>query len=88
MQQIILWDKQAYDDFISAPDNVEYEKSEKVVAALNTLRTLGITEIENPFAYIKDIQKDFTYDKIQFTNEYYDTLRLNRPDGTGPEDQC
>ena len=87
MQQIIIWDKQEYDDFISAPDNVEYENSEEVVAALNAIRTLGITETENPFAYIKDIQKDFTYDKIQFTNEYYDTLGLNRPDGTEPEDQ-
>ena len=54
---------------------------------LNALRTFGITETENPFAYIKDIQKDFTYDKIKFTNEYYDTLGLDRPDRTEPEDQ-
>ena len=87
MQQIILWDKQEYDEFIIAPDTVEFENSEEVVAALNALRTLGITEMENPFAYMKDIQKDFTYDKIQFTNEYYDTLGLDRPDGTEPEDQ-
>ena len=87
MQQIIIWDKQEYDDFIIAPDNVEYENSEEVVAALNALRTLGVTETENPFAYIKDIQKDFTYDKIKFTNEYYDTLGLDRPDRIEPEDQ-
>ena len=85
MQQIILWDKQAYDDFINAPDNVEYENSEEVVAALNAIRTLEITEMENPFAYIKGLQKDFSYDRIQFTDEYYDTLGLDRPDGTEPE---
>ena len=85
MQQIILWDKQAYNDFINAPDNVEYENSKEVVAALNTLRTLDIAEMENPFAYIKDIQRDFPFDKIQFTDEYYDTLGLDRPDGTEPE---
>ena len=85
MQQIILWDKQEYDDFINTPDNVEYENSVEVVAALNALRALDIAEMENPFAYIKDIQRDFPYDKIQFTDEYYDTLGLDRPDGTEPE---
>lgn len=35
----------------------------------------------------KDVQKGFPYDKIQVSNEYYDTLGLDRPDGTEPEDQ-
>ena len=87
MQQVILWDKQAYDDFVNASDNIEYENSEEVVAVLNALRTLDITEMDHPFTYIKDLQKDFPYDKIQFTDEYYDTLGLDRPDGTESEDQ-
>ena len=85
MQQVILWDKQAYDAFIHAPDNVEFTHSEGVTAALDALRTLGITEMEHPFSYIKTLQADFPYNKIQFTNEYYDTLGLDRPDGTAPE---
>ena len=84
MQQIILWNKNEYDDFINAPDNIEYVNCAEVTAALNALRTLGITEIDNPFTYIKNLQKDFPYNKIKFTNEYYDTLGLDRPDGSKP----
>lgn len=85
MQQIILWDKQAYEDFINNPDNIEYEKSKEVITALDALRTLEIAETKDPFTYIKNLQKDFPYDKIQFIDEYYDTLGLERPDGTEPE---
>lgn len=79
MQQVILWDKQEYLDFINSPDNVEYDNSAEVVAVLNAIRTeLGISEMENPFEYIKNIQKDFPYDRIKFSDEFYEVTGIER----------
>ena len=82
MQQVILWDKAIYEEFINDPENIEYINSKKVLTALDKLRTLEVDEIEDPFEYIKNLQREFDYDKIEFTNEYYDTLGLERPDGS------
>lgn len=79
MQQIILWDKQRYLDFINSLDNVKYDNSAEVVTALNAIRTeLGISEMENPFEYIKDVQKDFPYERIKFSDEFYDVTGIDR----------
>ncbi len=88
MQQIIWWDKPEYEQFMRDPNTVEWAEQSKTVSILNKIKTeLGVQPMEHPFEYIKEVQKDFPYEKIEFTNEYYDTLGLERPDGTEPEDQ-
>lgn len=83
LQQIILWDESEYESFINDPNEIEWSENENVKFALNKIKSeLNIQAIINPFNYVKGIQKDFIYDKIEFTNEYYDTLGLDRPDGT------
>lgn len=79
MQQVILWDKKEYLDFINSPDNLSYDNSEEVMAVLNTIRTnLGISEMENPFEYIKDVQKNFPYERIKFSDEFYEVTGSER----------
>ena len=38
--------------------------------------------IEKPCEYSNELQRGFPYEHICFSNEYYDTLGLERPDGT------
>ena len=38
--------------------------------------------MSNPFEYVKSIQKEFDDSKIIYSDEYYDTLGMDRPDGT------
>lgn len=87
LQQIIWWDKKMYDDFVHSPEEQENKSRPEVIAVLNTIRReIDTASIDSPFEYIKDLQSSFPYEQISFTNEYYDTLGIDRPDGTGPEE--
>ena len=45
----------------------------------------GVVPQPDPFGYIKRLQEEFPYEKIVFSNDYYDILGLERPDGTTSE---
>ena len=83
IQQVILWDAQMFVNFMNAPANMEYAAKKEVTDALNTIHMeLGVIPMKKPFEYIKELQSGFPYEQIRFSNEYYDTLGLARPDGT------
>ena len=87
LQQIIWWDKKRFEDFVNSPEEQEYRVRPEVQGVLSTIRKgIGIAPIDTPFEYIKDLQSNFPYEQIPFTNEYYDTLGIERPDGTEPEE--
>lgn len=80
MQQIIWWDQAAYEAFRSSPEEMEYAARPEVVRTLNAIRTgLGIEPAERPFERIKAIQKDFPYDRIVFSDEFYEITGLENP---------
>lgn len=87
LQQIIWWDKKRFEDFVNSTEEQEYRVRPEVQGVLSTIRKgIDITPIDTPFEYIKDLQSNFPYEQIPFTNEYYDTLGIERPDGTEPEE--
>ena len=54
---------------------------QKVV--LDKIRSgLKLTPMENPYEYVKTVQEQHDDSKIKFSNDYYDTLGLERPDGS------
>ena len=80
MQQVILWDRQQFIDFMHSPDTVEYDSRPEVAAVLHAIQTnLGVSPMEDPFASIKRLQADFPYDKVKFTDEFYETTGRERP---------
>ena len=87
LQQIIWWDKKRFENFVNSPEEQEWRVRPEVEGALSTIRKgIDITPIDTPFEYVKDLQSNFPYEQIPFTNEYYDTLGIERPDGTEPEE--
>lgn len=87
LQQIIWWDKKKFEDFVNSPKTQAYKARPEVKGVLNAIREgIDAALIDAPFAYVKDLQSDFPYEQIPFTNEYYDTLGIERPDGTEPEE--
>lgn len=65
---------------MASPDTVEYNAKREVTEALEAIRTeLGVSEMQNPFEYIKEIQKDFPYSKIKFSDEYYEVSGIEKP---------
>ena len=86
LQQIIWWDKKRFEDFVNSTEEQEYRVRPEVQGVLSTIRKgIDIAPIDTLFEYIKDLQSNFPYEQIPFTNEYYDTLGIERPDGTEPE---
>lgn len=87
LQQIIWWDKTMFDDFVSSPEEQGNRVRPEVQSVLNTIRKeMDAASIDTPSEYIKELQSNFPYEQISFTNEYYDTLGMERPDGTEPEE--
>ena len=51
-------------------------------------KELNLEPMNGPFEYVKRVQKEFDDSKIQYSNENYDTLGMERPDGTENEMEC
>lgn len=87
LQQVIWWDKEMFENFVNAPENQAYVTRPEVIEVLHTIQNeLHIAPVENAFEYIKELQDNFAYDQIHFSDEYYDTVGLERPDGTTPDE--
>ena len=65
---------------------MDYISSPQVQQVLKTItEEIGVVPQPDPFGYIKRLQEEFPYEKIVFSNDYYDILGLDRPDGTTSE---
>lgn len=83
VEQIIGWSKVQFKEFLYSDYNkISPEQAEvlKVVA-----EELKLQPMEDPYEYVKAVQEQFDDSKIKFANEYYDTLGLERPDGSESE---
>ena len=74
--------KQAYAEWSAALAGTEYEAELERIAA-----DFRLTPMEDPFSYIKGVQASFDGGKLHYTDEYYDTLGLARPDRREPASQ-
>ena len=87
LQQIIGCDKKTFEEFVNHPEEQQNKTRPEVTSILNTIRKeLNIVPIDPPFEYVKNLQAMFPYEQIAFPNTYYDTLGIERPDGTAPEE--
>ena len=85
LEQIIGWTKEQFDSFMISEYNAKHPEQEKV---LETIKShLKLKPLENPYEYVKAVQEQFDDSKIKFSNDYYDTLGLERPDGSEDEMQ-
>ena len=83
VEQIIRFTKAEFESYLKTDIFDDENFSNQQQKVLNTIKNeRSLTVLDNPFEYVKALQKEFDYCSIQFTNEYYDTLGLERPDGT------
>ena len=85
VEQIIGWSKEQFENFIVSEDNAKHPEQEKVLEEIKSV--LKLEPMENVYAYVKAVQEQFDDSKVRFSNEYYDTLGLERPDGSENEVQ-
>ncbi len=68
LEQAWMWDERQFAAFLR--DNPASEEQKEVLAEI--AQKLKLTPMEQPWAYIRDLQKDFDYSRIRYREEYDD----------------
>ena len=77
VEQIVWMSKQRFEEHLHAEKSVQTKEQEKVLEQLKT--AFELTAMENPYEYVKNIQKDFDDSKIKYSDEYYDIKGIEKP---------
>ena len=85
VEQIIGWSKEQFVDFLHSDDNKVFPQQAEVLKII--AEELKLQPIEDVYEYVKTVQDQFDDGKIKYSNEYYDVLGLERPDGSESEQQ-
>lgn len=79
IQQIVWMNKKEFEDFVNDPNELEYVRSVEVTHILEIIgELLGISPMEGAFEYVKELQKNFSYDQIKYSDEFYDITGMER----------
>lgn len=71
LEQAHMWDQAGFDEFLRENGLPTSEQR----GVLDTLaKELGLTPMEEPFAYMKKLQAEFDYGSIPYGDEYYDLV--------------
>ena len=81
VEQIVWMSKKQFEQHLREELASQTEAQKTVLMRLQN--ELRLSSMEEPFEYVKQLQKDFDDSRIKYHNEYYDTLGIERPDGTG-----
>jgi hypothetical protein len=80
VEQIVWMDNERFEKQLQEENAIQTEQQKELLDLL--AHELNLTPMEHPFAYVKELQANFDNSNIKYSNEYYDTLGLARPDGT------
>ena len=75
IEQVIWMNKEQFEKHLQSEEANRTDEQKKLLRYLEI--ELGLSPIENPYEYVKDIQSDFDSSGIQYSNEYYDTLGID-----------
>lgn len=79
VEQIVWMDKSKFEEHMAEEASVLTDQQKAAVQQLQ--RGLGLLPMENPFEYVKEVQKDFDGSKIQYSDEYYEVTGIENPKG-------
>lgn len=83
IEQIVWMSRERFEDFVKQDPRPRGNED-----SLRRLQTeLKLQPMEQPYDYVKALQESFDSSKLQYSNEYYDTLGIPRPDGSELEEQ-
>ena len=85
IEQIVWMDKKKFEEHVASEEKILSD--EQKIAVQQLQRELNLFAIENPFEYVKSIEKDFDGSKIQYSDEYYEVTGIENPKGTDTQDK-
>ena len=77
VEQIVWMDKNKFEEHMASEAKILTNEQKNAVQQLQ--RAFGLSPMENPFEYVKGIQKDFDGSKIQYSDEYYEVTGIENP---------
>ena len=70
LEQVHQWDEEQFEEFVA-----EIETTQEVQAVFEALQTkLGVSPMDEPFAYLRTLQDSFNYGELNFSKEYYEAM--------------
>ena len=82
LEQMGDWTREQLDAWLRAPENAVTAEGRAVLSRIAAV--FRLTPMEDPFSYIKGVQAFFDGGRLRYTDEYYDTLGLERPSRGNP----
>ena len=80
IEQAHMWDEEQFEEFVA-----ENQPTPAQLAVFDVLRDkLGITPMEEPFAYLRRLQERYDYGMLHFPEEYYENLNALAYDDRPP----
>ena len=76
VEQIVWMNKQQFEQHLQAEKEAKTTKQKELLSFLE--KELQVVAMDHPFEYVKELQSDFDFSKIQFSDEYYDVLGIER----------
>ena len=77
VEQIVWMDKNKFEKHMASEAKILTNEQKNAVQQLQ--RAFDLSPMENPFEYVKGIQKDFDGSKIQYSDEYYEVTGIENP---------
>ena len=85
VEQIVWMDKSKFEEHMANEEKVLTDEQKAAVQQLQ--RELDLLPMEDPFEYVKAIQKDFDGSKVQYSDDYFEVTGIENPKGTATPDQ-
>ena len=82
LEQMGDWTREQYDAWLRAPENTVTAEGRAVLERIAA--AFHLIPMEDPFGSVKEIQASFDGGRLRYTDEYYDTLGLERPGRGNP----
>ena len=76
VEQIVWMNKQQFEQHLQDEKEIQTTEQKELLSILE--KEFHVAAMEYPFEYVKELQSDFDYSKVQFSDEYYDVLGIER----------
>ena len=76
VEQIVWMKKAQFEQHLHDEKEVQTAEQKEILSLLE--HELNLTPMAEPFEYVKVLQADFDDSKIQYSDEYYDVLGIER----------
>lgn len=76
IEQIVWMSEEQFSEHLREEEKLRTQEQREVLHCLG--RELKVPPAAEPFRYVKDLQTDFDYGGIRFSDEYYDVMGLEK----------